>query len=164
MCSPFPANASMLFWPASGSIVSATGGPRGSWKRMAPSPTRCRPTRAVKPGRRWTGCSLTRAVNCSKVATLYRCLESCGIGVSFTPQAAVARNGSLVVTDDANAAPRLERHGAAHRTWLPAGRTLSAATLSPGANLGSAAAPQVVPQTAVLFNAGTGCSRSAASA
>jgi hypothetical protein len=73
--------------------------------------------------------------------------QSCGIGVSFTPQAAGARNGSLVVTDDANAAPgssdtvRLTGLG-----YQPVA-TLSAATLSPGANLGTAAAPQVVTVT-----------------
>jgi hypothetical protein len=73
--------------------------------------------------------------------------QSCGIGVTFAPQAAGARTGSLVVTDDGNAAPgsndtvRLTGFG-----YQPVA-TLSAALLSPGANLGAAAAPQVVTVT-----------------
>jgi hypothetical protein len=72
---------------------------------------------------------------------------SCAIGVTFTPQAAGVRNGSLVVTDDSNAAPgsndtvRLSGYG-----FQPVA-TLSTALLSPGANLGGTAAPQVVTVT-----------------
>jgi sugar lactone lactonase YvrE len=72
---------------------------------------------------------------------------SCPIGVTFTPQAAGARSGSLVVTSDGNAAP------GSHNTVRLTGfgyqpvASLSAATLSPGANLGGSAAPQVVTVT-----------------
>jgi hypothetical protein len=72
---------------------------------------------------------------------------SCAIGVTFTPQAAGARNGSLVVTDDGNAAPgsndTVRLTGLAYQPLA----TLSAAVLSPGANLGGTAAPQVVTVT-----------------
>jgi hypothetical protein len=69
---------------------------------------------------------------------------SCPIGVTFTPQAAGVRNGSLVVTDDANALPgsnetvRLTGFG-----YQPVA-SLSAAVLTPGANLGGSAEPQTV--------------------
>lgn len=72
---------------------------------------------------------------------------TCPIGVTFTPQAAGARQGSLVVTDDANALPgsqetvRLDGYG-----YQPVA-TLSASTLTPGANLGGSAAPQAVTVT-----------------
>ena len=72
---------------------------------------------------------------------------SCPIGVSFTPQAAGARTGSLVVTDDANALP------GSHETVRLTGfgyqpvATLSAAVLSPGANLGGSAEAQSVTVT-----------------
>jgi sugar lactone lactonase YvrE len=72
---------------------------------------------------------------------------SCAIGVTFTPHAAGARSGSLVVTDDGNAAPgsndtvRLSGYG-----FQPVA-SLSTAQLSPGANLGGTAAPQVVTVT-----------------
>jgi hypothetical protein len=72
---------------------------------------------------------------------------SCAIGVTFAPQAAGARTGTLVVTDDGNAAPgstdTVRLTGFAYQPVA----TLSAATLSPGANLGGAAAPQVVTVT-----------------
>ena len=72
---------------------------------------------------------------------------SCAIGVTFAPQAAGARTGSLVVTDDGNAASgstdTVRLTGLAYQPVA----TLSAATLSPGANLGGAAAPQVVTVT-----------------
>ena len=72
---------------------------------------------------------------------------SCTIGVTFAPQAAGARSGSLVVTDDANAAP-----GSNHTVRLTGFgyqpvATLSAALLTPGANLGGTAVPQVVTVT-----------------
>jgi hypothetical protein len=72
---------------------------------------------------------------------------SCPIGVAFTPQAAGPRSGSLVVTDDANAAP------GSHETVRLTGfgyqpvATLSAAALAPGVNLGGSAVPQVVTVT-----------------
>jgi hypothetical protein len=72
---------------------------------------------------------------------------TCPIGLTFTPQAAGARHGSLVVTDDANAAPgsqdtvRLDGFG-----YQPVA-TLSTATLTPGANLGGPAGPQTVTVT-----------------
>jgi hypothetical protein len=72
---------------------------------------------------------------------------TCPIGVTFTPQAAGARHGSLVVIDDANAAPgsqdtvRLDGFG-----YQPVA-TLSTAALTPGANLGGSAAPQTVTVT-----------------
>jgi len=72
---------------------------------------------------------------------------SCTIGVTFAPQVAGPRSGSLVVTDDGNAAPgstdtvRLNGFG-----YQPVA-TLSAAVLSPGANLGGSAAPEVVTVT-----------------
>ncbi len=73
--------------------------------------------------------------------------QSCGIGVTFTPHAAGARTGSLVVTDDGNAAPgsndTVRLTGFAYQPVA----TLSAALLSPGANLGATAAPQVVTVT-----------------
>jgi sugar lactone lactonase YvrE len=72
---------------------------------------------------------------------------ACSIGVTFAPQAPGARSGSLIVTDDANAAPgstdtvRLTGFG-----YLPVA-TLSAAVLAPGANVGGTATPQVVTVT-----------------
>jgi len=73
--------------------------------------------------------------------------QSCGIGVTFTPQAAGARTGSLVVTDDGNAAPGsndiVRLTGFAYQPVA----TLSAALLSPGANLGTTGVPQVVTVT-----------------
>jgi sugar lactone lactonase YvrE len=73
--------------------------------------------------------------------------QSCSIGVTFAPQAAGAQSGSLVVTDDANAAPGsqdiVRLTGFAYQPVA----TLSATVLAPGANLGGAAAPQVVTVT-----------------
>ncbi len=72
---------------------------------------------------------------------------SCPISVTFTPTAAGARTGSLVVTDDGNAAPgstdTVRLTGFAFQPVA----TLSATILSPGANLGGSAAPQVVTVT-----------------
>jgi len=72
---------------------------------------------------------------------------SCPISVTFTPTAAGARSGSLVVTDDGNAAPgsndTVRLTGVAYQPLA----TLSATILSPGANLGGSAAPQVVTVT-----------------
>jgi len=73
--------------------------------------------------------------------------QSCPIGITFTPKAAGARTGSLVVTDNGNAAPgstdtvRLTGFG-----YQPVA-TLSATMLSPGANLGGTAAPQALTVT-----------------
>jgi trimeric autotransporter adhesin len=72
---------------------------------------------------------------------------SCAISVTFTPQAAGPRSGSLVVTDDGNAAPgshdtvRLTGFG-----YQPVA-SLSAVSLAPGSNLGGSATPQVVTVT-----------------
>src|SRR2546428_6321897 len=64
---------------------------------------------------------------------------TCPIGITFTPQAAGARHGSLVVTDDANAAPgsqdTVRLDGFAYQPVA----TLSTAVLTPGANLGGCA-------------------------
>jgi len=72
---------------------------------------------------------------------------SCPISVTFTPTAAGARSGSLVVTDDGNAAPgsndTVRLTGVAYQPVA----TLSASILSPGANLGGSAVPQVVTVT-----------------
>jgi hypothetical protein len=72
---------------------------------------------------------------------------TCPIGVVFAPQAAGARHGSLVVTDDANAAPgsqdTVRLDGFAYQPVA----TLSATVLVPGANLGASAGSQVVTVT-----------------
>ena len=72
---------------------------------------------------------------------------SCTIDVTFAPQAGGARTGSLVVTDDANAAPGssdvVRLTGFAFQPMA----TLSSGLLSPGANVGGTAAPQVVTVT-----------------
>ena len=72
---------------------------------------------------------------------------SCPISVTFTPTAAGARSGSLVVTDDGNAAPgstdTVRLTGFAYQPVA----TLSATILLPGANVGGSAAPQVVTVT-----------------
>jgi sugar lactone lactonase YvrE len=72
---------------------------------------------------------------------------SCSIGVTFAPKAAGARTGSLVVTDDSNAAPgsndTVRLTGVGYQPLA----TLSASLLTPGANLGGTAAPQVVTVT-----------------
>ena len=73
--------------------------------------------------------------------------QSCTIAVTFSPQAPGVRRGSLVVTDDADAAPgtvetvRLNGFG-----YQPVAG-LSAATLTPSANVGNAAGPQTVVAT-----------------
>jgi sugar lactone lactonase YvrE len=72
---------------------------------------------------------------------------SCSISVTFSPQAPGVRKGSLVVTNDANAAPgsvdtvRLSGFG-----YQPVA-SLSAGTLAPGANLGGSAVAQPVTVT-----------------
>src|SRR5438132_52108 len=72
---------------------------------------------------------------------------SCAISVSFTPTAAGARTGSLIVTDDGNAAPgSTDTVRLIGFAYLPVA-TLSATVLSPGANLGGTAAPQIVTVT-----------------
>lgn len=77
---------------------------------------------------------------------------SCPIDVSFTPQAAGPRTGSLVVTGDSNPSPgshdtvRLTGFG-----YQPVA-TLSTSVLAPGANLGASAEPQ----TATVTNTGDG--------
>jgi DNA-binding beta-propeller fold protein YncE len=69
---------------------------------------------------------------------------TCPIGVTFTPQAAGVRHGSLVVSDDASGAPgsqdtvRLDGYG-----YQPVA-TLSTAVLTPGANLGGSSGAQTV--------------------
>ena len=72
---------------------------------------------------------------------------TCPIGIVFTPQAAGARHGSLIVTDDANAAPgsqdTVRLDGFAYQPVA----TLSATVLTPAANLGGSAGPQTVTVT-----------------
>ncbi|HEX9095422.1 MAG TPA: choice-of-anchor D domain-containing protein [Candidatus Dormibacteraeota bacterium] len=72
---------------------------------------------------------------------------TCPIGITFTPQTAGARHGSLVITDDANAAPgsqdTVRLDGFAYQPVA----TLSTAVLTPGANLGGSAGPQTVTVT-----------------
>jgi hypothetical protein len=72
---------------------------------------------------------------------------SCSIGVTFAPQTAGAQTGALVVTDDANAAPGSQDTVRLTGFATQPVATLSATVLSPGANLGGAAAPQVVTVT-----------------
>ncbi len=78
--------------------------------------------------------------------------QSCTIGVTFTPRAPGVRKGTLVVTDDANAAPgsqeAVQLSGFGHQPVA----TLSAAVLSPAANVGNAAGAQVM----TLTNTGDG--------
>ncbi len=78
--------------------------------------------------------------------------QSCSIGVTFTPKAPGVRKGTLVVTDDANAAPGsqevVQLSGFGHQPIA----TLSAAVLSPVANVGNAAGAQVM----TLTNTGDG--------
>jgi len=78
--------------------------------------------------------------------------QSCTIGVTFTPQAAGDRKGSLVVTDDASAAPGTQEtvrlYGFGHQPVA----TLTTNVLSPSANVGSAAGPQTV----IVTNTGDG--------
>jgi sugar lactone lactonase YvrE len=72
---------------------------------------------------------------------------TCPVGVTFTPQAAGARHGSLVVTDDANALPGSAETVRLEGTGYQPVATLSASALTPGANLGGSAAPQTVTVT-----------------
>ena len=72
---------------------------------------------------------------------------SCSIGVTFTPQAAGARNGSLVVTNDGNALPGSQEIMRLTGTGYQPVATLSATVLTPGANLGGSSAPQRVTVT-----------------
>src|SRR5438034_958941 len=72
---------------------------------------------------------------------------SCSIGVTFTPQAAGARNGSLVVTNDANALPGSQEIMRLTGTGYRPEATLSATVLTPAANLGGSSVPQRVAVT-----------------
>jgi sugar lactone lactonase YvrE len=72
---------------------------------------------------------------------------TCPIGVTFTPQAAGARHGSLVVTDDANAAPGSQDTMRLDGVGYQPVATLSTAVLTPGANLGGSAGPQTLTVT-----------------
>jgi archaellum component FlaF (FlaF/FlaG flagellin family) len=72
---------------------------------------------------------------------------SCSIGVAFAPQAAGSRKGSLLVNDDASAAPGSEQSVLLTGTAYQPLATLSTGTLSPGANLGTSAAAQTVSVT-----------------
>jgi archaellum component FlaF (FlaF/FlaG flagellin family) len=71
--------------------------------------------------------------------------QSCAIGVTFAPQTAGAQSGTLVVTDDGapGSQDTVRLTGVAYQPVA----TLSASVLSPGANLGGTAAPQVVTVT-----------------
>ena len=70
--------------------------------------------------------------------------QSCTIGVSFAPQAAGARYGSLMVADDANGTPGSLQTIRLSGTGYQPVASLSAAVLSPGANLGGSAGAQAV--------------------
>jgi len=72
---------------------------------------------------------------------------TCPIGIVFTPQASGARHGSLVVTDDANAAPGSQDTARLDGVAYQPVATLSATALAPGANLGGSAGPQAVTVT-----------------
>ena len=73
--------------------------------------------------------------------------QSCTVDVSFAPQAAGARHGSLMVTDDANASPGSEQTVRLSGIGYQPVASLSATALSPGANLGASAGPQTVTVT-----------------
>src|SRR5438094_1010807 len=77
---------------------------------------------------------------------------SCSIGVTFTPQAAGARNGSLLVTNDANALPGSEEIMRLTGTGYQPVASLSATVLSPGVNLDGSSTSQRV----TLTNTGDG--------
>jgi hypothetical protein len=72
---------------------------------------------------------------------------TCPIGIVFTPQGAGVRHGSLVVTDDGNAAPgsqdTVRLDGFAYQPVA----TLSTTELTPGANVGGSSGPQTVTVT-----------------
>ena len=70
--------------------------------------------------------------------------QSCTIGVSFAPQAAGARYGSLMVADDANGTPGSLQTIRLSGTGYQPVASLSAVVLSPGANLGGSAGAQAV--------------------
>jgi len=72
---------------------------------------------------------------------------TCPIGIVFTPQASGVRHGSLVVTDDANAAPGSQDTARLDGVAYQPVATLSATALTPGANLGASAGPQAVTVT-----------------
>ena len=78
--------------------------------------------------------------------------QSCSIAVTFTPQAPGVRKGSLVVTDDANAAPGTQETVRLNGFGYEPIASLSATTLNPSANVGNAAGPQAV----VVTNTGDG--------
>src|SRR5438034_3085241 len=73
--------------------------------------------------------------------------QSCSIGVTFTPQAAGVRNGSLLVTNDANALPGSQEIMRLTGTGYRPEATLSATVLTPAANLGGSSVPQRVAVT-----------------
>jgi len=73
--------------------------------------------------------------------------QSCTVDVSFAPQAAGARHGSLMVTDDANASPGSEQTVRLSGIGYQPVASLSATALSPGANLGGSASAQTVTVT-----------------
>ena len=73
--------------------------------------------------------------------------QSCSIGVSFTPQAGGARNGNLLVTNDANALAGSQESIRLTGVGYQPVAGLSAAVLSPVANLGGSATPQRVTVT-----------------
>ncbi len=73
--------------------------------------------------------------------------QNCSVAVTFTPQAPGVRKGSLVVTDDANAAPGTQETVRLSGFGYQPVATLSASSLSPGANPGTAAAGQAVTVT-----------------
>src|SRR5438094_891288 len=73
--------------------------------------------------------------------------QSCSIGVSFTPQAGGARNGNLLVTNDANALAGSQESIRLTGVGYQPVAGLSAAVLSPVANLGGSATAQRVTVT-----------------
>src|SRR5438552_932703 len=73
--------------------------------------------------------------------------QSCSIGVSFTPQAGGTRNGNLLVTNDANALAGSQESIRLTGVGYQPVAGLSAAVLSPVANLGGSATPQRVTVT-----------------
>ncbi|TMF56696.1 MAG: choice-of-anchor D domain-containing protein, partial [Chloroflexi bacterium] len=73
--------------------------------------------------------------------------QSCSIGVTFTPQAAGVRNGSLLVTNDANALAGSQESMRLTGVGYQPVAGLSTTVLSPGANLGGSATTQRVTVT-----------------
>jgi len=78
--------------------------------------------------------------------------QGCTIAVIFTPQGPGVRKGSLVVTDDAAAAPGSQDTVRLNGFGYQPIASLSASTLTPSANVGNAAGPQTV----VVTNTGDG--------